>query len=528
MDMGAQNKRYGEIGRLRSIEYSRRLIQKTIDESKEIAERRKYGQFSTPFGLAKEMASYGISLLSGREIAFLEPCIGSGAFYSALLDAAGADYEIPRATGIEIDANYYECARNLWGSTGIELVNEDFARAEPKDKYNFVVTNPPYVRHHYITQAEKAFLLEREREETGVALSGLSGLYCHFILLTHKWLAPDAVCGWLIPSEFMDVNYGTAIKEYLLNRVHLLRIHRYDPENSMFSDALVSSCALWFKNERIDGDYEIEFSFGGTHTAPIRSRNIKRSDLIQERKWTRFPEKEIRNGEDIGETLGDFFRIKRGLATGDNSFFIMPLDKIAELGMDMSFFKPILPSPRYLKTDLVYADDNGIPQIEPQYFLLDCELSEREIEEKYPATWDYLQSGIEQTSRKYLCKSRKKWYWQEQRAATRFLCSYMGRGKKDSSPIRFILNLSDAIVTNSYLMLYPKEHLQQAISENPSAVYKIWETLKKINGNAIEEAGRVYGGGLKKIEPKELAKVPCEDLLKLCSDNGAAAGRSPH
>lgn len=92
----------------------------------------------------------------------------------------------------------------------------------------------------------------------------------------------------------------------------------------------------------------------------------------------------------------------------------------------------------------------------------------------------------------------------------------MGRGKKDSSPIRFILNLSEALATNSYLMLYPKEHLQKAISDNPNSVYRIWESLKGISGNGIEEEGRIYGGGLKKIEPSELAKVSCGDLMKLC------------
>lgn len=61
-------------------------------------------------------------------------------------------------------------------------------------------------------------------------------------------------------------------------------------------------------------------------------------------------------------------------------------------------------------------------------------------------------------------------------------------------------------------MLYPKDHLQQAISANTNSVYKIWEMLKSIRGNEIEEEGRVYGGGLKKIEPRELAKVPCGDL----------------
>lgn len=80
----------------------------------------------------------------------------------------------------------------------------------------------------------------------------------------------------------------------------------------------------------------------------------------------------------------------------------------------------------------------------------------------------------------------------------------------------FILNLSEALATNSYLMLYPKEHLQKAISDNPNSVYRIWESLKGISGNDIAEEGRIYGGGLKKIEPSELAKVSCGDLMKLC------------
>lgn len=514
--MGAQNKRFRAIRNMNSLEESRSLMQEEIDSEKDIEERRKYGQFSTPFTLAQEIITYSLNLLSENKISFLEPCIGSGAFYSALLSTINSDHCIQTATGVEIDPTYYDCAVKLWNDSGIELIKGDFTRIAPKQKYNLIIANPPYVRHHYLTQAEKSYLLEREKEETGIGLSGLAGLYCHFILFAHKWLAPGAICGWLIPSEFMDVNYGNAIKEYLLQNVHLLRIHRYDPENPLFNDALVSSCVVWFKNETVNDDYEIEFSFGGTHDKPVQSKYIKKTDLITERKWTRFPEKEIRYKESTEITLGDFFEIKRGLATGDNSFFIMSRKKIIELGLDMSFFKPILPSPRYLKTDLVRTDNNGIPQIEPQYFLLDCKLTEQEIMERSPTIWDYLQNGLESTSTKYLCKNRKIWYWQEHRDATFFLCSYMGRGKKDSSPIRFILNLSEALATNSYLMLYPKEHLQKAISDNPNSVYRIWESLKGISGNDIEEEGRIYGGGLKKNEPSELAKVSCGDLMKLC------------
>ena len=512
MDMGTSNRGPGTIGNLEALEQSRSAMQQTIDNEKDISERRRLGQFSTPYELAKEMVSYGLSVLDAGEITFLEPCIGSGAFYSALLNTVHSVDAIKCAAGIEIDPAYCACAQKLWGDRGIHILNDNFTRAVPDKRYHFLLTNPPYVRHHYLSQGEKAYLAEKEKKETGIALSGLAGLYCHFILLADKWLAPNAVCGWLVPSEFMDVNYGSILKDYLLNHVHLLRIHRYDPDNCIFSDALVSSCVIWYKNETVPYDYEVEFTFRGTHDKPMERKWVKKSELMKEGKWTRFPEKEIRGPKTDSATLGDFFEIKRGIATGDNDFFIMSRDRISELGMDMSFFKPILPSPRYLKSDFVASDRDGLPQ----YFLLDCELSESEIEKEYPAMWCYLQSGVENTSKKYLCRSRKKWYWQEQREATYFLCSYMGRGKGNCAPIRFILNLSDAIVTNSYLMLYPKPRLQQAISVNPNSVYKIWEALKGISGNQIEEEGRVYGGGLKKIEPKELAKVPCDNLAGLC------------
>ena len=513
--MGTQDIRYGTTGNLKLLEQSRSFMQEKIDNEKDIEERRRLGQFSTPFDLAKEIVKYGIEMLGDSEVSFLEPCIGSGAFYSALLCSTNND-KIKMATGIEIDKSYFDCSEQLWRTFPLELIEGDFTRVIPHRQYNFIVTNPPYVRHHYLCQEDKTYLIETEKNETGIALSGLAGLYCHFMLLAHKWLAPNAICGWLIPSEFMDVNYGNALKQYLLKNVHLLRIHRYSPESSLFSDALVSSCVVWFKNEIIDSDYEVEFSFGGTHEKPDKRKGIKKSDLLKERKWTRFPEKEVRNSVNTGNTLGDFFEIKRGLATGDNNFFILDREQIAKLGMEMSFFKPILPSPRYLKTDLVTSDSKGVPQIDPQFFLLNCYLSEEEIKEKHPAIWGYLQSGLEKTSKKYLCRSRKKWYWQEQRSATNFLCSYMGRGSDNGSPIRFILNLSDAIVTNSYLMLYPKERLQRIISDNPDSIYRIWESLKAIGGDEIKEEGRVYGGGLKKIEPRELAKVPCCDMIHLC------------
>ncbi|MCM1232520.1 MAG: Eco57I restriction-modification methylase domain-containing protein [Ruminococcus flavefaciens] len=505
---------------MRLTESNRLQLQTAIDNSKSIEYRRRLGQFSTPYELAQEIISYGLTLQNEKEISFLEPAIGTGVFYSALLSECDKQFrKLKSATGIELDADFYSAAYELWGDTGIKLINGDFTETESFERIDFLVSNPPYVRHHYIRQEQKTKLASITRNETGLSFSKLAGLYCYFILCAHKWLAPNAICGWLIPSEFMDVNYGSILKEYLLNNVHLLRVHRYNPENCKFDDAMVSSCVVWFKNEMVAGNYSIEFSYGGTHEKSEVSRNIDKNTLEHHRKWTHFPEKENTNGRLYGSdtlTLGDFFTIKRGLATGDNDFFILSREQIDDLELDMQFFTPILPSPRHLKCDEVFSDKDGYPCLDMQYFLLSCNLPEDEVKEYYPSVWHYLNGGKDTTAQKYLCKNRKVWYFQENRSAAPFLCSYMGRGRSGHiAPFRFILNHTNAIATNSYLMLYPKAILQEAIIRTPDILYKVWDALSNITANDLESEGRVYGGGLKKIEPKELACVKCPCLAEM-------------
>ena len=518
--MGTQNKRLRTIRDLNSIETMRMQLQTGIDNRKSINSRRQLGQFATPYELAREIITFGLTLQNKKEISFLEPAFGTGAFYSALLSECDKQAKnVEYAIGIEFDEDFFSAAKKLWSDTNINLMNEDFTQVDCLKKVNLLISNPPYVRHHYISQEKKAVLSTMVKRETGLSLSGLAGLYCYFILAAHKWLAPNAISGWLIPSEFMDVNYGGKLKDYLLNNVRLLRVHRYNPENCKFDDALVSSCVVWFRNEKVTENYDVEFSFGGTHEKPEISRSVDRDILEKYKKWTHLSD-ETSGGEhsEISDipTLGDFFTIKRGLATGDNDFFILSKEQINELNLDMDFFIPILPSPRHLKCDEVFGDINGYPQLDTQYFLLSCILPEDEIKEKYPSIWNYLKRGKDTTAQKYLCKNRKVWYYQENRVATPFLCSYMGRRNSEhNAPFRFILNHTNAIATNSYLMLYPKAVLQEMIIQTPGILCEIWNILTSITAKDLESEGRVYGGGLKKIEPKELSYVKCPRLAEL-------------
>src|SRR5438045_3950350 len=68
-----------------------------------------------------------------------------------------------------------------------------------------------------------------------------------YLLLADQWLSEGGISAWLIPSEFMDVKYGLAVKHYLTRNVKLLHIHRFCPHDVQFSDALVSSAVVVFE-----------------------------------------------------------------------------------------------------------------------------------------------------------------------------------------------------------------------------------------------------------------------------------------
>ena len=93
------------MSKLALLENSRLAEQSRLDALKTAEERNKLGQFATPPALAREIARYARDKLNGQSgsIRFLDPAIGTGAFYAAALDVFPAK-RLRRAAGVEIEA----------------------------------------------------------------------------------------------------------------------------------------------------------------------------------------------------------------------------------------------------------------------------------------------------------------------------------------------------------------------------------------------------------------------------------------
>lgn len=505
-----------------TTENIRYQLQFQLDKEKSQEQRNVLGQFSTPYALAKDIVAYALTLLPrDMQVRLLEPACGTGVFFSALQESLG-EGSLHGSLGFEIDGHYHAPSADLWRQWGVEIRCEDFLAASPSRLFPLLIANPPYTRHHHLSSEQKRELQAQVLRKTGIKVSGLSGLYCYFMLLSTQWLEEGGVSCWLVPSEFMDVNYGQAVKQFLLEQVELIRVHRFDEKDVQFTDALVSSSIVVFRNVKPSAGNKIRFTYGGTITRPRRQADIERDQIKDNCKWSRC----FREGGSVARqtesprcnVLGDYFNVKRGIATGSNSFFMVDEDTIARYHLPMEYLTPILPAPRKMNTDRVKSE-NGIPIIENRRFLFSTDDSLETIARKYPDVLEYIRKGVEENVDKtYICSRHTPWYSCEKRSKAPFVVPYMGRGENGHKMFRFILNQSDAIATNGYLLIYPKPEFAH-LFRNPDLVESVWQRLNTITTEDFERHGRVYGGGLHKLEPRELLSIPLNGLDKLLGKN---------
>lgn len=503
-----------------TIDKERLQIQSELDGRKTQIERNILGQYATPPALAEQIVRATLPFLpEGEPIRFLEPALGTGSFFEAL---QGADKgRIEHALGVEIDSAFARASERIWSGSALRVVEADFTSLDPASfgyQANLLITNPPYVRHHHIEAERKRQLVKLSGRVSGVQPSGLAGLYIHFMLIAHRWLAPGAVCAWLIPSEFMDVNYGAELKQYLTENVELLRIHRFSPEDVQFDDALVTSTVVIFRYSRPHPQSEVRYTTGGSLDQPREARSITNETLSTLRKWSSLPKRGYAD-QRPNLTLGDAFTIRRGIATGDNKFFIRPLEEFQALGIPNEFLRPIFPSPRNVRELVVEALEDGCPLLSDRLALFNCPLPEAELERRFPLVYELVSEGKKSGVHEgYLCRGRSPWYSQERREPPPLLCTYMGRPKQGEPPFRIIRNKSRAIATNVYLLLYPQPWVSRADLDG-MLLDRVAEQLRQLSATEFTSEGRIYGGGLHKMEPKELARLP------LCLEELSAADR---
>lgn len=416
-------------------------------------------QGATPFELATDIAGLALRYHPGCEVNFLEPCIGTGIFFSALLHGATdhhGDFEIRTAHGVEPDEQFATLAHDLWAPAGLTVHDFDFMRLTEADlpKATLVLSRPPTTPHHRLSSEQKVLAADAAEAATGIRPTGLADLYIHFLLATHKFLAPGAVSAWLLPTSFLQSSAGHAIRSYLAQQVRLQRVHNFDRGilGSTDDDVLDWSIIV-FTHETAKPSDTFKFSSGGELFGADATAEISYSDLDPEASWGNLGQDD-RPANQPTYVMEDFFWIRRGWQVPGEKFFVQTENRAWALGIQPYHMTPKLPPPEEITEKVIETDTWGYPIAENRRVIIASRYDRYYLEDKDPALLQYLQAANGDTRAAAQRSDNELWYNLHVRGPAPILVK--PATDEDTGPYRFIINKSEGVAGPGWITMQPK------------------------------------------------------------------------
>jgi adenine-specific DNA-methyltransferase len=199
--------------------------------------------------------------------------------------------------------------------------------------------------------------------------------------------------------------------------------------------------------------------------------------------------------------LGDYARIRRGIASGDNSFFCLTQAQADEWEIEPEFLVPVALGARDLPCQggaLTRKHWEDRKAAGGRAWLLWCHEPKAAL--RGTNVLRYIERGEQRgVAARFNCRTREPWYGVERVPPADYFVTYMARQRA-----RFVRNEVAARCMTSLLNLWVKDGV------DPKALGEVLED--DTNAALIRAFGRTYGGGLGKIEPNDLRRLPVPPL----------------
>ncbi|MCK9205621.1 MAG: N-6 DNA methylase [Salinivirgaceae bacterium] len=479
-------------------------IENDYTKSISLVHRKKFAQFFTPFPLADLMAKW---ILGNKDIkTVLEPAFGLGVFSRAIL-SYNENVEIK---GFEVDTIIFENAKKYFENTGnLNLLLQDYMFNDWKNKYDGIICNPPYFKFH---DYDNKNILKEIETNLKCKPNGFTNLYTLFLLKSIHQLSNNGRCAYIIPSEFLNSDYGKLVKTYLIKSKVLRHIIVFDFEENVFDDALTTASIILCANDNLTD--RVQFSniqslkdLSKIDTLIAEYPNLSTtqqtysfSELNPEIKWKAYYQKQNGLGFKNMVPFSTFAKVVRGIATGSNDYFTFNISKAKEFSIKEQYLLPCICSAKDAKSSFFTIQDfEELKQNDKSVFLFNAQTSND------TNVLSYIQKGEkEEVNKKFLTSSRTPWYSLENRQPAPIWVSVFNR-----AGLRFIRNEANISNLTSYHCIYPKQsNLFSEVNIDLLFAYLLTDTAKLI----FENNGRQYGNGLQKFEPNDLNKGMMLDI----------------
>jgi len=471
-------------------------------------ERKKIGQFFTPFQIAEFMSEWIVS--NDKCITILDPAVGLGIFFRAIISRKG--YEKYRFVGYDIDDRILNYAKTIFNNipdVEISLEKKDYLFNDWTNQYDGIICNPPYLKFHDYENKEILSVFEKKLK---MRLTGFTNIYTLFFLKSMNQLSEEGRAAYIVPSEFLNADYGKKVKEYLIKSEKLRFIIIVDFKTNVFNEAITTSCILLFSNDEYNTDVEfinvksIDELRQIEHyikSYPICRKGriiIKSNELDPKEKWRKYYGKI--NGKKYKNlvSFNTYAKVVRGIATGANDYFTFSLSKIKKYNIGEKYLLPCLTKANYAPKCFFTIDHfNELKEKDKPVFLLNAvDLDDNNIVE-------YLKKGEEKgIDKKYLTSHRNPWYAIENRPPAPILVTVFSR-----NGLRFVRNEAKVYNLTCFHCVYVHPLFIRKV--DLLMAYFLTDIAKEI----FNDEKREYGDGLDKFEPNDLnnAKIVNLDII---------------
>jgi len=449
-------------------------------------ERRNQGATYTPPAIVDHMLEWAARHKTPSRV--VDPGAGSGRFILA------AARRFPEASLVAVETDplavlILQANAEVLGVSGRLTIEETDYRdlfLPPIDGVTAFIGNPPYVRHHRIDAERKQWLVNTAAKH-GLRASKLAGLHIHFFLKSLALARPGDYGTYITAAEWLDVNYGSVLRQALADGLGGLALHLLSPTAAPFPDALTSAAITCWEAGYHGSCVSVRMVEGPDQLDGLRSRrSVPWSTLRNAQRWSMIIRPcDRKNGGAI--ELGEICRVHRGQVTGANGVWVA--------GKYDGRLPPKVLFPSITRARELFSAGDVLSSAEHLRRVVDLPRdldilgrSDRRLVDEF-LLWARGQGAHES----YIASHRRPWWTVGLRAPAPVLCTYMAR-----RPPAFVRNLCGARHINVAHGLYPRKPLSDA---------QLAGLTRWLNRNVGTEQGRTYAEGLTKFEPGEVERL---------------------
>ena len=466
-----------------------------------IDHRKKYAQYFTPELISDFMASWVVGGKKGK-LEILEPAFGLGVFSRSL-------YKLNpqiRVVGYDIDKTIYEYANQSFVNPkfNVSIYNDNYITASWTEKYDGIICNPPYLKFH---DYDNTTLIPIVNNKLHTHLNGFTNIYTLFLLKSIYQMKEGSRMAYIIPSEFLNSDYGVEVKRSLIQSGVLKHVIIVDFTQCAFDDALTTACILLCENSA--NSDAILFSnirdVDKLHSSMDEYKTYSSHQLNPEVKWKQYYEDNKSSQYNNLVPFSTFAKVSRGIATGANDYFTFKASKIDSFSIPESTFRRCICHAADVKSQ-IFTEDNFARLVNDDKTVF---LFNGRIDENEPHVKKYIRLGEDiGVDKKFLTASRTPWYALENRPPSPIWVSVFNR-----NGLRFVRNKAGVYNLTTFHCVYNTG----VIDTDIFFAYLVTNVAKEI----FLDNSRQYGNGLVKFEPNDLNKGQVVDLRKLTTEEKA-------